>query len=97
MTTDDYNAFVDKMNFVPQTREYLTIAFCGEAGEVANEVKKSIRPGAAPRNFEVALELGDTLYYLTAMAKFYGYTLAEIMQLNIDKLERRRVETGVPA
>ncbi len=97
--TSEYNEFVRLNNFVPQTREYLAIAFCGEAGEVANEVKKEMRPGSAlhDRREMILLELGDTLYYLTALAKFYGYTLDQVIAANIEKLSARRLTTGVPA
>ena len=97
MKTEVYNNFVEKMNFVPQTREYLGLALGGECGEVLNEMKKEMRPGAEPRHEKVAYELGDTLYYLTATAKFYGYSLEQIMEMNISKLEARKAATGVPA
>ncbi len=96
METNTYNDFVDRMNFVPQTREYLAIALGGEVGEVLNEIKKEIRPNSLSRRDNIGLEIGDSLYYLTALAKRYGFSLEEIMRLNIDKLEKRRLETGVP-
>lgn len=34
-------------------------------------------------------EMGDVLYYLDRLAEMHGYTLAEIMDFNIEKLEAR--------
>lgn len=38
----------------------------------------------------IAHELGDGIYYYARTAAALGYTLEEIMQMNIDKLEARR-------
>ena len=38
---------------------------------------------------QVAYELGDCLWYLTRMANILGYSLEEIMQMNINKLASR--------
>lgn len=45
---------------------------------------------SASRREQVAYELGDTLWYLTRMAHLLGYTLEQIMQMNMRKLEGRR-------
>ena len=37
----------------------------------------------------IALELGDTLWYLTEAAVALGYSLEDIMKMNIEKLEKR--------
>ena len=34
-------------------------------------------------------ELGDIMWYVACMAKSFGWSLEEIMQLNIDKLKER--------
>ncbi len=38
----------------------------------------------------LALELGDTLWYLTRLAHVLGFTLTDIMELNMTKLADRR-------
>ena len=57
---------------------FLALALCGEAGELANKIKKLWRgdnPG--PTREEVAKEIGDTLNYLILLAE----------SMNIDPVE----------
>lgn len=69
---------------------HFTLGLVGEAGEVANLVKKSQRSGAQPLNVSKMLdELGDVLWYTTALAFQFGYTLEEIAQINMEKLSER--------
>ena len=68
---------------------YPTLGLCGEAGEVAEKVKKQIRDGVFNRH-DVAKELGDVLWYLANTANDLGYTLEDIAKLNIDKLTGRK-------
>jgi len=66
----------------------LAIGITGEAGEVADEFKKYLRGDKLDRH-NIALELGDLLYYLTAAANVIGYSLDDVAKLNIDKLSKR--------
>jgi len=69
---------------------YPTLGLSGEAGEVANKVKKVMR-GDSEASFDgVASELGDVLWYLAAIATDLGVTLEEIAYKNIEKLHDRR-------
>lgn len=67
---------------------YCSIGFGGESGEVLNQIKKELRGDGSKRE-EIKLELGDSLYYLTCIAKYYGYTLEDIMESNVSKLAAR--------
>ena len=60
----------------------------GESGEVLDLLKKSVRNGSEIKP-ELLLELGDTLHYLTRIAHRFGFTLEQVMQANIDKLNVR--------
>jgi hypothetical protein len=75
-------------------RDKLIIAamgMSGEAGEVLEHFKKHIRDGAPiSGNRELALELGDVLHYWCRLVHETGYTVDQIMQMNVDKLEARR-------
>jgi NTP pyrophosphatase (non-canonical NTP hydrolase) len=65
------------------------VGLAGEAGEVADLIKKGVfhRHGIdAPRLEE---ELGDTLWYIAALCNTLGLDLSTIMQANIDKLKIR--------
>ena len=68
---------------------YPTLGLCGEAGEVAEKVKKQVRDGTFNRH-EVAKELGDVLWYLSNLANDIGYNLDEIADINIEKLTSRQ-------
>lgn len=72
---------------------YLTLGLTGEAGEVANKVKKIIRDAGGVvepnRAIAVAEELGDVLWYAARLASELGADLGEIAALNLAKLESR--------
>lgn len=76
---------------------YLALAICGEAGELADKVKKVLRDKNGQfYNADLtslALELGDILWYAANLAKVLGYELSDIAQLNIEKINGR-VERG---
>lgn len=62
----------------------------GEAGEVAEMVKKWAFHGKGPLDKEkFRKELGDVLWYVTALARTQGWTLQEVAQENVNKLVAR--------
>lgn len=65
------------------------LGLTGEAGEVAELIKKATFHGRPDAEEGIAGELGDILYYLTVTATLYGYTLDDIMFLNHMKLQKR--------
>ena len=73
---------------------YPALGMCGEAGEVADKVKKVIRDNnqqfTDERKREIAKEIGDVLWYCATMAHDIGFTLEEVAQMNIDKLASRQ-------
>jgi len=77
--------------------EYPTLGLAGEAGEVANIVKKIQRDFDGVITDEVRLklkdELGDVLWYISACADELGLTLQEIAEFNVDKLAKRHNRT----
>jgi len=71
---------------------YSALGLAGEAGELANKVKKIIR-GDHNRDELVAGikgEMGDVLWYLAALAEDIGVDLTDIAQENIDKIRSRQ-------
>lgn len=85
---------------------YMMLNLVGEVGELASKVAKDIRRGEAsiehsrlsyerPIDWEInrprqAQEIGDILWMLAGLAKVYGYTLEEIGQMNLHKLQARK-------
>lgn len=65
------------------------LGICGEGGEVADLVKKAAFQGHYLNREHVAKELGDCFWYLAVGAEAIGYTLEEIGQMNMAKLEAR--------
>jgi NTP pyrophosphatase (non-canonical NTP hydrolase) len=68
----------------------LTLGLVGEAGEVAEKIKKKYRKTPLiPKSEDIAKELGDVLWYVARLAAFHGYSMTQVMAMNVDKLESR--------
>lgn len=72
---------------------YPTLGLCGEAGEVADKVKKVLRDQEGNFTPEVRdalkLELGDVLWYVAQLASELGFELNEVAEANLNKLASR--------
>lgn len=80
--------------------EYLTLGLTGEAGEIANKVKKLIRDGADKENYyerlyEIEKELGDVLWYCAMLATEVDANLGNIMEANLNKLADRKARNAL--
>jgi len=78
-----------------QAMEYLTLGLTGEAGEIANKVKKFIRDGATKdeylaKRIEIGYEIGDVLWYCAVLAEELDMNLGHIMEKNLEKLHDRK-------
>lgn len=66
----------------------------GEAGEIAEKIKKIIRDKdgivSDEDRAELAKEVGDVLWYLAVFAHHLGVPFDEIAQKNLDKLQSRK-------
>ena len=72
---------------------YPTLGLTGEAGEVADKVKKVIRDRGgvfdADTREAIKLELGDVLWYVAQLASEMGYDLEDVANKNLSKLRDR--------
>ena len=72
---------------------YPALGLCGEAGEVAELVKKALRDEGGALSPErrdlLKHELGDVLWYLAQLSTEAGLDLNEIAATNLDKLASR--------
>ncbi|ANA87086.1 MazG-like nucleotide pyrophosphohydrolase [Gordonia phage Switzerland] len=77
---------------------YVTMGLVGEAGEIANKVKKIIRDNGGVidgiTRTQVLAELGDVLWYVALIAEQLGYPLHLVAAWNLQKLADR-AERGV--
>lgn len=73
---------------------YPVLGLCGESGEVSEKLKKIIRDknGELSKEDVSALikELGDVLWYVSAIAGELRVSLEEVAFLNIMKLQSRK-------
>lgn len=96
MNFEDYQTEASQTALYPRrlsNLEYPTLGLAGEAGEVANIVKKIQRDQGGIINDETRSklkdELGDVLWYISACADELGITLTEIAEFNVQKLAKR--------
>ena len=79
----------EQYNFV-----YPTLGLVGEAGEVAEKVKKALRDNGGEFTpeirSEIAKELGDVLWYVANLASDLGFSLEAIGNHNMRKLKSRQ-------
>ena len=96
MKFEDYQSEASQTALYPRrfsNLEYPTLGLTGEAGEVANIVKKIQRDHGGVINDEIREklkdELGDVLWYISACADELGITLDQIAEYNVQKLAKR--------
>jgi NTP pyrophosphatase (non-canonical NTP hydrolase) len=102
MTMYDYEEAAMNLAFYEHPLVYPALGLVGEAGEVADKVKKLYRDGHLSLGgdpilelnvdirVEIAKELGDVMFYVTAVASDLGFDLDEIATMNIEKLNSRK-------
>lgn len=78
------------MKFKNREKEILTwgLGVAGEAGDVAGCIKKTY----SQRDNQIRgikENLGDVMWYIAMICNFYGWSLEEVMEGNIKKLEKR--------
>lgn len=68
------------------------LGIAGEAGEVADYLKKVIFHGHQVDVTKLVKELGDVLWYIADLATTNGIDLDDVAQANIEKLKKRYPE-----
>ena len=93
MNFNEYQKLARSTAVYPEEHKvvYPALGLCGEAGEVADKIKKTIRGDSSLVNVtgSIADELGDVLWYLAILADDLGLPLEDIAYWNVDKLQRR--------
>ena len=90
ITANQYQIEAKKTAIFPANKalEYLSLGLVGEAGEVANKVKKIIRDKKIEGDLRG--EIGDVLWYCAMLADYLDVDLGTIMENNIIKLHSRK-------
>ena len=94
MDMNDYQAQARTTAIYPEDLGliYTALGLTGESGEVAEKVKRMIRDGTElniVKKGEIALELGDVLWYIANLAHEIGVSLETIAKTNIKKINNR--------
>ncbi len=70
------------------------LGLVGESGETADKFKKIIRDKggqvSAEDRLEIIKELGDVLWYVSAIATYLDISFDDVAEINLKKLEDRR-------
>ena len=98
MNLNDYTAFARTTAIYPEAGSnalaelmYLSLGLAGEAGEVANNVKKLFRDGDDPlRREKLFGELGDVFWYLVRLCDACGFDPQQVVAANAAKLASRK-------
>ncbi len=99
LTFEQYDKWLTKNIQNPQKDLLLQVlGICGEAGEIAEKMKKIVRDKGGVIGEEdkmlMAKELGDVLWYLARFAQSIDMSIEDVALMNIEKLESR-VKRGV--
>jgi len=96
MTLDDYQQLAARTLGRDRTHEQqlanAALGLTGEAGEVAEIIKKHLFHATPLDQDALAKELGDCLWYIGAFATVLGLSMDDIAKRNIDKLRARYPE-----
>lgn len=98
MTADEYQGLAGRTLIDGPDAEYTgaeimlvwnALGLAGEAGEVADTLKKVVFHRHALDRDELIKELGDVLWYVAALCSKLDVPMSEVMARNIDKLKKR--------
>lgn len=99
---DEYQKACKKTAIYPNIGKnftYPTIGLMGEAGEVANKVKKLIRDDNSKitkeKRDEIAHEIGDMMWYMAQLSTELGIKFSEVAKGNLEKLAVRAKENKI--
>ena len=96
MTFEEYQKEAQKTALYPEAYRlvYPALGLAGEAGELANKVKKVLRDHGGRLSEEareaILAELGDVLWYVAQVATDLGESLEAVAQANLAKLRSRK-------
>jgi len=91
MTLNEYQRYAYSYSLdSARNINYLLLGLSGEVGELHSVFAKHVRDGGSIGWNNVKKELGDVLWFVAALAEFHGFTLDDVAQTNLDKLNSRK-------
>ena len=97
MTFNEYQDEARKTAIYPDKDNnyiYPTLGLVGEAGVVAEKIKKVLRDEGGilsiEKKAEIKKELGDVLWYIANLSMEIGFTLDDVASTNLEKLKSRQ-------
>jgi len=90
-----YDIFVSalfKLQSFDTMQLHAALGVCGEAGELADGIKKHVIYGKPLDRENVIEELGDLRFYIQAVMNLYQISEQTVLQYNARKLSKRYVE-----
>lgn len=70
------------------------LGIAGEAGDIASCIKKQVFHENANMKDGIRENIGDSMWYISMICNFYGWNLDEILNENLDKLNKRYASGG---
>lgn len=107
---DEYQLFGKATAIFPEESgiAYCTIKLAGEVGEFSEKIGKLIRDKSRSLTDQGILdhmsaederllikELGDICWYVSMLAYQLGYDMSEVLEINVEKLRKRRLENKI--
>ena len=93
MNFKDYQDQASKTAIYKHEVIYPALGLANEAGEVLGKIKKVLRDNdgdfTPEKREEIGKEIGDVLWYISALARDLNLSLDAIAQQNLDKLNSR--------
>lgn len=86
---DIFVAGLFKQQIPAMMKAHAALGLCGEAGELADAIKKDCIYGKKPDRDNIVEELGDCRFYMRALMNLYGISDQEVDQGNANKLAKR--------
>lgn len=97
MTFEEYQIEARKTAIYPNMDNnfiYPALGLVGEAGEIAEKIKKVIRDDnyviTEEKRAEITKELGDVLWYIANLSKELGISMEDVASTNLAKLKSRQ-------
>lgn len=94
MNLNEYQKKARKTAIYSDKVVYPALGLAGETGEVCEKIKKVLRDNngifSAGLVGDIKKELGDVLWYVSNLAGDLGFTLEEVAQANVEKLNSRQ-------